>query len=166
MNCKDKSDEINCNLIALEDNYSKNVPPFKINPKDQSLTPAVVEVSTQLMNVLAISEFSHTINLKIGITLRWYENRVRYHNLKTEEALNVLSVFEVGNISFLRSYQYFYLAMIKVTQLWIPYIIFKNTDDDEAVKVDSDNSDIMTDISVTREGSFTRSGPDVVDEVI
>ena len=56
--------------------------------------------------------------------------------------------------------------MIKVTQLWIPYIIFKNTDDDEAVKVDSDNSDIMTDISVTREGSFTRSGPEVVDEVI
>ena len=102
MNCKDKSDEINCNLIALEDNYSKNVPPFKINPKDQSLTPAVVQVSTQLMNVLAISEFSHTINLKIGITLRWYENRVRYHNLKTEEALNVLSVFEVENISFLR----------------------------------------------------------------
>ena len=101
MNCKDKSDEINCNLIALEDNYSKNVPPFKINPKDQSLTPAVVEVSTQLMNVLAISEFSHTINLKIGITLRWYENRVSYHNLKTEEALNVLSVFEVGNIKFL-----------------------------------------------------------------
>ena len=58
------------------------------------------------------------------------------------------------------------MAIIKVTQLWIPYIIFKNTDDDEAVKVDSDNSDIMTDISVTREGSFTRSGPEVVDEVI
>ena len=47
------------------------------------------------MNVLAISEFSHTIDLKLGITLEWYENRVLYHNLKSEEALNVLSDSEV-----------------------------------------------------------------------
>ena len=53
-------------------------------------------MSTQLKNVLAISEFSHTIDLKIGITLRWYENRVLYHNLKSVEALNVLTDSEVS----------------------------------------------------------------------
>ena len=47
--------------------------------------------------------------------------------------------------------------------LWVPYIIFKNTDSDEAVTVDGD---IRTIVAVTREGEFVRSGPEVVDEVL
>ena len=92
--CRDESDEDNCKLIVFKDNYNNKVPPFTVNP-DKSLVPVKVKVSTSLMNVLAISEFSHIIDLKLGITLKWYENRVFYHNLKTEEALNVLSDREV-----------------------------------------------------------------------
>ena len=95
MDCIDESDEDNCKMIEFKDNYNKKVPPFTIEKKDHTLIPAKIMVSTQLKNVLAISEFSHTIDLKIGITLKWYENRVRYHNLKTEEALNVFTDFEV-----------------------------------------------------------------------
>ena len=51
---------------------------------------------------------------------------------------------------------------IKVSMLWIPYIIFKNTDRDEAMKVDED---IRTLVSVTRLGDFVRSGLDQADEV-
>ena len=90
MDCEDKSDENNCNLIVFE-----KVPPFTIMKKDHVLIPARVNVSTHLKNVLAISEFSHTIDLKLGITLEWYENRVLYHNLKIKEALNILSDVEV-----------------------------------------------------------------------
>ena len=50
----------------------------------------------------------------------------------------------------------------KVSMLWIPYIIFKNTDRDEAMKVDED---IRTLVSVTRLGDFVRSGLDQADEV-
>ena len=92
--CRDESDEDNCKLIVFNDNYNNKVPPFTVN-SDKSLVPVNVKVSTSLMNVLAISEFSHTIDLKLGITLKWYDNRVLYHNLKTEEALNVLSDREV-----------------------------------------------------------------------
>ena len=95
MNCKDKSDENNCKLIVIEKNYNKNVPPFTISKEDLSLVPARVTVSTQLENVLAISEFSHTIDLKLGITLEWYENRVVYYNLKSKEALNIPKKSEV-----------------------------------------------------------------------
>ena len=55
--------------------------------------------------------------------------------------------------------------LFQIIQLWIPYIIFKNTDADEAVKVDYDKSEIETDISVSRESDFTRSGPEMADEV-
>ena len=47
--------------------------------------------------------------------------------------------------------------------LWIPYIIFRNTDSDEAVTVDGE---IRTLVAVKREGGFVRSGPDVADEVL
>ena len=100
-NCRDKSDENNCRLIVFEENYNAKVPPFSITEENNALIPAKIRVSTQLMTVLAISEFSHTIDLKIGITLRWYENRVLYHNLKTQEALNVLTDKEV--ITFFQS---------------------------------------------------------------
>ena len=100
MNCKDESDEENCQLIAFKNNYNKKVPPFKIT-KNNSVLPAQIRVSTHLKNVLAISEFSHTIDLKIRMTLNWYENRVVYYNLKTEEALNVLTDLEVVHIMLL-----------------------------------------------------------------
>ena len=51
--------------------------------------------------------------------------------------------------------------------MWIPYIIFQNTDDDEAVKIDALTEDgkMRTKVSVKRENDFTRSGPEVADEV-
>ena len=96
VHCKDKSDEDNCKLIVSENNYNNKVPPFSVNSKDGSLVPVKVKVSTSLMKVLAISEFSHTIDLKLGITLKWYDNRVFYHNLKMQDSLNVLSDVEVS----------------------------------------------------------------------
>ena len=47
--------------------------------------------------------------------------------------------------------------------LWVPYIIFRNTDSDEAVTV---TGDTRTLVSVTKEGGFVRSGPEVADEVL
>ena len=98
IHCRDNSDEKNCYLLVFKEveSYNKKVPPFTISTEDKSLVPVKVQVSTSLMNVLAISEFSHTIDLKLGITLEWYENRVLYHNLKTKKALNVLSDSEVS----------------------------------------------------------------------
>ena len=52
---------------------------------------------------------------------------------------------------------------LQVNRLWIPYIIFRNTDTDEAVTVDEDTRTL---VSVTRQGDFIRSGPEVTDEVI
>ena len=101
VHCKDKSDENNCKLIVFEDNYNSKVPPFTINKTDKSVVPVKVAVSTSLMNVLGISEFSHTIDLKLGITLKWYESRVVFHNLKTKEALNTLTDEEVSTLKLL-----------------------------------------------------------------
>ena len=51
---------------------------------------------------------------------------------------------------------------MQVNLLWIPYIIFRNTDSDEAVTL---GGELRTLVAVTREGGFVRSGPEVADEV-
>ena len=93
--CQDKSDEDNCSLLVFEESYNKLVPPISFNPTDKSVIPVSVKVSTSLRNVLEISESTHTIDLKLGISLEWYDNRVQYHNLKSRDSLNVLSNSEV-----------------------------------------------------------------------
>ena len=97
IHCRDNSDEKNCYLLVFkeEESYSKKVPPFSIDTNDNSIIPVKVNVSTMLKNVLEISEFSHTIDLKMSITLEWYETRVSYYNLKSKEALNILTKSEV-----------------------------------------------------------------------
>ena len=93
--CQDKSDEDNCSLLVFEESYNKLVAPFVLNPTDNSIIPVSIKVSTSLRNVLEISEFTHTIDLKLGISLEWYDNRILFHNLKNKDALNVLSISEV-----------------------------------------------------------------------
>lgn len=93
--CQDESDEDNCALLVFKQSYNKLVPPISFNPVDNSIIPVSIRVSTSLRNVLEISEFTHTIDLKLAISLEWFDNRVLFHNLKTEDALNVLSNSEV-----------------------------------------------------------------------
>ena len=117
VNCRDQSDENDCSLLVLKPGYKKKVAPFIYNKTRNEDIPVTVDVSTSIQNIIDISEVQNIIELKFDIFMKWYEYRVDYHNLKTEQALNSLSDEE------LRS-------------LWIPYIIFQNTDNDEAVQLD------------------------------
>ena len=140
--CRDKSDENDCSLLVLEKGYNKKVAPFIFNKTKNEVDPVKIDVSTSILNVIEISEVNHIIELKFDIIMEWYEHRVHYHNLKTVQALNTLSDVE------LRS-------------LWIPYIIFKNTDDNEAVEIDGVRSRVF----ISRESDFQRSGMEFTDEI-
>ena len=96
--CQDKSDEENCSLLVFEESYNKLVPPVSFNSSGNNIIPVSIRVSTSLRNVLEISEFTHTIDLKLSVSIKWYDNRILFHNLKSEESLNVLSYSEVLSI--------------------------------------------------------------------
>ena len=93
--CQDESDEDKCSLLVFKESYNKLVPPVSFNSSGNNIIPVSIRVSTSLRNVLEISEFTHTIDLKLGISLEWYDNRLLFHNLKSKAALNVLSNSEV-----------------------------------------------------------------------
>ena len=65
-----------------------------------------INVSTSLQTVIDLNERNHIIELKFQLTVEWFEYRATYQNLKHNKALNVLSSEELS-------------------QIWIPFIIFK-----------------------------------------
>ena len=141
--CRDKSDEKGCQLIEFENNYNKNIPPIGISDAGGS-APAKVDISITLMKVVEIEETDHSIHLQFGITMRWRENRVKYQHLKKKTSLNALTDHEIE-------------------KLWLPLIIYDNTDQKASTRLGWIN-EWLTRVSVVREGKFTRSGLEEVDE--
>ena len=91
-----------------------------------------------------IIESSLSFTLKFSTVLTWKENRVKYQNLKTDTSLNALTAEDIKN-------------------LWLPTIVYDNTDQKEVTRL-GENWEWSTDVTVTREGSFTRSDVQEVDE--
>ena len=144
--CRDKSDEDGCKLIVFENNYNKNIPPIgKRKTSDDRATPANVSISITLMKVVDIEETDHSIDLQFQISMSWKENRVKYQNLKKETSLNALTDDDIKTI-------------------WLPLIVYDNTDQKEVTRLGVD-WEWMTKVTITREGNFSRSGIEELDEV-
>ena len=141
--CRDKSDEVGCQLIFLENNYNKNIPPIG-QTVDGSSFPAEVSISITLMKVVEIEERDHSIHLQFEINLQWRENRVKYQNLKGKTSLNALTKPDIS-------------------MLWLPLIIYDNTDQKDSTRM-GQSWEWVTGVSVIKEGDFTRSGLQEVDE--
>ena len=85
-----------------------------------------------------------TPNLQFQISLNWKENRVQYQNLKKETSLNALTDEDIKTI-------------------WLPLIVYDNTDQKEVTRLGVD-WEWATRVTVTREGHFSRSSDEAVDE--
>ena len=146
--CRDKSDERGCQLIVFENGYNKNIPPIK-RALDGDPVPAEISVSLTLMKVVDIDETDHSIHLQFEIGLRWRENRVQYWNLKKKTSVNVLMEADIR-------------------QLWLPLVIYQNTDQRESTRLGVE-WEWATTVTVTREevdftNTNTKRGYSEVDE--
>jgi hypothetical protein len=142
MNCRDESDEKDCYLLILKDSYNMRVPPV-IQGSGSSFDPAMVGISIALLKIVSMDEVNHLIDFQFEITLEWRDNRATFLNLKREMVLNALSDEEIWS-------------------LWLPYVIYSNTDMKEAVQLEDG---LKTIIVVAREGNFTLNEIYEVDEV-
>jgi hypothetical protein len=141
--CRDESDEMNCQLLVLKKSYNKKDPPItSVSSSDRTIVPVPVHISINLLKIVSMEEVQHKIDFQFGIILEWKENRAIYQNLKAETSLNALTQEDIS-------------------QLWLPYVIYANTDMKEAVKLEDE---LNTAIVVTREGNLTRLGIEVTDE--
>ena len=69
---------------------------------------------------------------------------MKYQNLKDKTSLNALTDDDIG-------------------QLWLPLVIYENTDQKESTRLGVE-WERVTRVSLVKEGKFTRSGLDEVDE--
>ena len=152
-NCIDKSDERGCQLVVVEEGYNKQVPPIVPIEGQDDFSPALVNISIDLLKIVDMDETNHKIDFQLQIMLEWRENRVAYLNLKLKTSLNTLPDRE-RNL------------------LWLPLVIYDNTDQKDVTRLGVD-WEWATHVSILREGNYTecesnpscrRSGIEVADE--
>ena len=132
-------------MIIFENNDNKNIPPIGTKQTfNGRADPVNVSISILLMKVVEIEESDHSIQLQFQISLDWKENRVKYYNLKKDTYLNALTDLDIKKI-------------------WLPLIVYDNTDQKEVTRL-GENWEWVTRVTVTREGNFTRSPIQMVDE--
>ena len=138
--CEDLSDEDNCKVVVLGKSYNRNVPPIK--NKHEKVN---VNISLDILKLVDIDEHDYSIEIQFSITLKWNETRATYQNLKEEKTMNGLTK---GDIS----------------QLWLPEVIYENTDQKDTTRL-GDTWEWATQVFVERQGNWSSSGLDIVDEI-
>ena len=128
-------------MLVMKDNYNKKIAPFDFDYTDSRVIPVNVNISMAVMDVLSISEVDLVYVLKFRFLMVWYDYRLKYHNLKQERSLNSLSREEIE-------------------RLWIPFVVFSNTEHQEATKGGDE-----TEVTITREGNYTESSLRVMEEI-
>ncbi|KAK7081121.1 hypothetical protein SK128_027947 [Halocaridina rubra] len=103
--CRDQSDELECDLISFPADYHKHLPP-RIPRDDHSNVPVVVHVLIKSINVRTVAM---TMDLSYELEMDWFDGRLEYLNLKKNESLNAPRVN----------------TMMK---LWSPIVRLLNTD--------------------------------------
>ena len=140
-NFRDESDEDGCRMLVMKESYNKKIAPFDFDYAASKTIPVNVNISMAVMDVLSISEVDLVYVLKFRFLMVWYDYRLKYHNLKQERSLNSLSRDEIE-------------------RLWIPFVVFSNTENQEATKGGDE-----TEVTISREGNFTESPVNVMEEI-
>jgi hypothetical protein len=146
IDCLDKTDEVNCTMIVLEESYRKASPPVTLNVTNKRLKeiiPAPVRVTFTLLDISAIREAENEIDIKFSVELEWNETRATYHNLKKKMSQNIVDTSKCS------------------LMLWTPKLIFENNKDNDDTRSEFKTSRMM----INRKGNFTRSSIEVVNEI-
>ena len=155
LDCKDKSDELGCEILVLEESYRKTSPPVRLSweekrvrkvgeqeTKVRKVIPANVKVSLNLLDVAGIREADNEIDIKFRAQFDWFESRATFHNLKKRSSQNTLVDTDIN-------------------RLWIPNIVYRNNKDNDDTLTALEKSRLK----IKRMGNFSRSSLDILDEV-
>ena len=135
--CEDSSDEKGCQLFSLVEGYNKVVSPFaRVSHLNDTIVPVSINVSMRLLKMMGIDERENSIDLQFEIILEWRDQRITYNNLKKDSFFNALTEDEIRTI-------------------WLPIIIYTNTDQKETTRLGWVN-EWSTSVIVSRDGNFTR----------
>ena len=105
--CPDLSDEIDCSILALGEDYISDFAPVTVD-KDYEVAKVPVNVSVEILEILGIDEKEGVLEISFTLFQTWYDPRITFVNLKRETNLNTLQEVEKVGV-------------------WAPVLVFKNT---------------------------------------
>lgn len=124
--CKDNTDELECQMVNYPQDYQHHLPPRSSDSRDESLGIRLhVRIESLTVDTLEMS-----MNVYYEVTMKWEDSRLQFLNLKKKQTLNILPFADV-------------------LQLWTPTVGFVNTNNNEHTVVDKEV--IM---SVSRDQNF------------
>ena len=114
VDCEDKTDEEDCGRAVILSSYNKAMTPPPLIGSNQ----VKVELSMRLQSVLNLDEIGQIMFVKYVLLAKWKDPGLKFHNLKRDANQNVLSEIEWSRI-------------------WVPRIIFDNTEATEESIMDA-----------------------------
>ena len=115
-NCMDRSDELDCSAVIKGKSYQSEFAPIVSND-DGSYKKAKILLALNLIEILDIDEKRERFATKFLLSLKWFDPRLNFRNLKNKTAANKLVNEEMESV-------------------WIPQVIFVNTPDFDVSKDD------------------------------
>ena len=104
LDCRDGSDEINCNIISIPPSYLSHVPAKSVDGVKSQVT-----LNIDIWSILGIHEVEEKFRVKFCITMTWKDSRLTFLNLKHDSDLNAVALNEAG-------------------KMWLPIVVFENTE--------------------------------------
>lgn len=126
LDCLDKSDEVNCQLIRFDPSYLQSVPPVGINSDHLPINMRVT-----IESILDINQVGSTMQLQFQMVLTWTDSRLEFRNVKPGLNSNVISEDQRG-------------------QLWLPTVAFPNTK--EKLKATFNDNNSSATVMLVKEG--------------
>ena len=86
--CKDTSDELQCDLVLIDESYSKGAIPVGV----------VLFVHLKVYGILLVDEINSCITVQYKLNLTWVDRRVTYLNLRKYSFLNIVSDSDMASM--------------------------------------------------------------------
>lgn len=122
VDCKDKVDEVDCNIAEIDPSYNKLLPP----PPEEGKNKVQVQVDVTINSLNSFELIDSSFELEFVLALKWFDSRLVFNNLRESQNSNVMGPDEKSAI-------------------WFPSIILENTKKKHKFIIDAE-----ADISIER----------------
>ncbi|XP_063869703.1 uncharacterized protein LOC135105499 [Scylla paramamosain] len=82
--CRDRSDEMECELISFPQDYHQHLPP-RVPGEENSKLPVTIKFTIKSIDVQTVKM---SMKLSYELEMIWFDNRLNYFNLKANDSLN------------------------------------------------------------------------------
>ena len=129
-------------LDVKQENYNKKIAPFSFDKVNNVNIPVNINVSMSIIDIIKIEEVDHVYILKFRLVLEWYTQLLSVRELNLSLVLRSKAKIAIKRYDYRIKYLNLKktrsqnaLALEDVQRLWIPFLVFDNTERNEATKV-------------------------------